>query len=252
MTILDVQQLKKVYKSKIGFNQYPALNGVSFKVEEGEFLGVMGPSGSGKTTLLNILGTIDRPTSGRVLVGGEEIYRMKNKQLANYRRNNIGFVFQDYNLLNTLTIKENILLPLALNDSKASLMVTKVDQLAKDLNIYDILEKYPYEVSGGQQQRTAAARAVITNPKIVLADEPTGNLDSKSTKELLELLNFLNKEYKTTILMVTHDVFTASYSNRILFIRDGKLFNELFKGDNQKDYFDRIIDMMAVLGGEQQ
>lgn len=250
MTILEVQQLKKIYKSKMGLVQYPALNGVSFEVSEGEFLGVMGPSGSGKTTLLNLLGTIDSPSSGNILVDGKEINNLKKKEIAEYRRKNIGFIFQDYNLLNTLTVKENIILPLALNNSETKVMMDKVNKLADDLNIKAILDKYPFEISGGQQQRTAAARAVITNPKIVLADEPTGNLDSKSSKELLDLLKFLNKQYKTTILMVTHDVFSAAYCDRILFIRDGKIFNELLKGEDEKEFFDKIIDMMTVLGGE--
>ncbi len=247
--MLKLENVKKTYISKIGLNQYEALKGISFTVNDGEFVSIMGPSGSGKTTLLNMLGTIDSVTSGTILVDQDDITKMKKKDLANYRREKIGFIFQDFNLLNTLTLKENIMLPILLGSGNKKVDMKKVDKIAKDLSIFKIMDKYPYEVSGGERQRTAAARAIITNPKIVLADEPTGNLDSKSSKELLEMLTFLNQEYGITIVMVTHDIYAASYSNRVLFIRDGKLFNELVKNDDRKEFFDQIIDFEATIGG---
>lgn len=247
--MLKLENVKKTYISKIGLNQYEALKGISFTVNDGEFVSIMGPSGSGKTTLLNMLGTIDSVTSGTILVDQDDITKMKKKDLANYRREKIGFIFQDFNLLNTLTLKENIMLPILLGSGNKKVDMKKVDKIAKDLGIFKIMDKYPYEVSGGERQRTAAARAIITNPKIVLADEPTGNLDSKSSKELLEMLTFLNQEYGITIVMVTHDIYAASYSNRVLFIRDGKLFNELVKNDDRKEFFDQIIDFEATIGG---
>ena len=247
--MLKLENVKKTYISKIGLNQYEALKGISFTVNDGEFVSIMGPSGSGKTTLLNMLGTIDSVTSGTILVDQDDITKMKKKDLANYRREKIGFIFQDFNLLNTLTLKENIMLPILLGSGNKKVDMKKVDKIAKDLGIFKIMDKYPYEVSGGERQRTAAARAIITNPKIVLADEPTGNLDSKSSKELLEMLTFLNQEYGITIVMVTHDIYAASYSNRVLFIRDGKLFNELVINDDRKEFFDQIIDFEATIGG---
>lgn len=250
MQILKVQNISKVYGSKKSAKQYIALESISFEVNEGEFIGVMGPSGSGKTTLLNILGSIDRPTTGRFVMDGKDITGFNKNQLASHRMKNIGFIFQDYNLLETMTLKENIILPLALSGYKVQVMDNKLKSLAKDLGIAEILNKYPYEISGGEQQRAAACRALITNPKLILADEPTGNLDSKSGKDLLDLLTFINKEYKATILMVTHDVFAASYCHKILFIRDGEIYNQLYAGDDKKQFFDSIIDVMSVLGGE--
>jgi len=228
------------------------LKSISFEVHEGEFIGVMGASGSGKTTLLNILGSIDKPTSGRFIMNGKDIAALSKNQLASHRMENIGFIFQDYNLLETMTLKENIILPLALKGNKPGIIEEKLVKLASDLGIMDVLDKYPYEVSGGEQQRAAACRALITNPKMILADEPTGNLDSKSGKDLLNLLTFINKEYRATILMVTHDAFAASYCQKIMFIRDGQIYNELYAGENKKNFFDSIIDVMSVLGVERK
>ncbi|SHK32975.1 ABC transporter ATP-binding protein [Paramaledivibacter caminithermalis] len=250
MQVLKLINIGKVYGSKKSIKQYMALKNISFEVMEGEFIGVMGPSGSGKTTLLNILGSIDKPTTGRLIMGDKDITSLNKKQLAKHRIENIGFIFQDYNLLETMTLKENIILPLALSGHKPGVMEDKLKKISKNMGITKVLGKYPYEVSGGEQQRAAACRALITNPKIILADEPTGNLDSKSGKDLLELLSFINNEYKTTILMVTHDVFAASYCEKIMFIRDGEIYNELYAGNNKKEFFDSIIDVMSVLGGE--
>jgi len=250
MQILKVENVSKVYGTKKSSKEYMALKSISFEVSEGDFVGVMGASGSGKTTLLNILGSIDKPTTGRFIMDGKDIATLNKNQLAKHRMKNIGFIFQNYNLLETMTLKENIILPLALNGHSVDDMENKLIKLAKDLDIIGLLNKYPYEVSGGEQQRAAACRALITNPKVILADEPTGNLDSKSGKDLLELITFINKEYKATIVMVTHDVFAASYCKKIMFIRDGDIYNELYAGDNKKKFFDSIIDVMSVLGGE--
>lgn len=250
MQILQAQNISKVYGAKKSTTNYTALRNISFTVNKGEFIGVMGASGSGKTTLLNILGSIDKPTAGRLMIAEKDIAKLSKKELAKHRMENIGFIFQDYNLLETMTLKENILLPLALKGEKVKVMEQKLVKLANDLNIFKELNKYPYEVSGGQQQRAAACRALITNPKIILADEPTGNLDSKSSKDLLELLTFINKHYQATILMVTHDVFAASYCEKIMFIRDGEIYNELYSGDDKSKFFDSIIDVMSVLGSE--
>lgn len=248
--MLKLDKVKKTYVSTSGLRKYEALKGISFTISDHEFVSIMGPSGSGKTTLLNLLGTIDTVTSGQILVDEEDITKMNKHQVANYRREKIGFIFQDFNLLNTLTLKENIMLPILLGDGKKQIDQGRVDKIGKNLGISHVMNKYPYEVSGGERQRTAAARAIVTNPKIILADEPTGNLDSKSSKELLEMLEFLNQEYGMTILMVTHDIFAASFSNRVLFIRDGKLFNELVKNQDRKEFFDQIIDFEATIGGE--
>ncbi len=250
MQILKTENISKVYGRMKSSKQYMALRSISFEVMEGEFVGVMGQSGSGKTTLLNILGSIDKPTAGRFFMGHKDITALNKKQLAKHRMENIGFIFQDYNLLETMTLKENIILPLALSGHKPGDMEERLKELAKNLGITKVIDKYPYEVSGGEQQRAAACRALITKPKIILADEPTGNLDSKSGKDLLELLSFINEKYKATILMVTHDVFAASYCQKIMFIRDGEIYNELYSGDNKKEFFDSIIDVMSVLGGE--
>ncbi len=252
MQILKVQNVSKVYGSKKSTKLYMALRSISFEVNEGEFIGVMGASGSGKTTLLNILGSIDKPTTGRFFMNDRDITTFSKKQLAKHRMDNIGFIFQDYNLLETMTLKENIILPLALVGHKANIIEEKLRKIVSDLGITEVLEKYPYEVSGGEQQRAAACRALITNPKIILADEPTGNLDSKSGKDLLELLTYINRDYRATILMVTHDVFAASYCQKIMFIRDGEIYNELYAGENKREFFDSIIDVMSVLKGERK
>ncbi len=252
MPLLKVENISKIYGTKRGAKQYEALKRISFEVHEGEFIGVMGASGSGKTTLLNILGSIDRPTNGRFMLDGADITALNKRQLAQHRIENIGFIFQDYNLLETMTLKENIILPLALHGCKVQVMEERLRKLGGDLGILSILDKYPYEVSGGEQQRAAACRALITNPKMILADEPTGNLDSRSGRALLELLTQINRTYGTTILMVTHDVFAASYCQKIMFIRDGEIYHELYAGDDKQKFFDSIIDVMSVLGGEKQ
>ena len=211
----------------------------------------MGASGSGKTTLLNVISTIDRVTSGHIYVGGEDITKLKGNQLNKFRREELGFIFQDFNLLDTLTAYENIALALSIQNANVSEIEEKIKKVADELDIKDILKKYPYQMSGGQKQRVASARAIITDPKLILADEPTGALDSKSAKMLLEKFNFLNKELSATILMVTHDAFTASYADRVIFIKDGKIFNEINKGDEtRKEFFDEIIDVVTLLGGD--
>ncbi len=252
MQILKVQHISKVYGSKKSSKQYMALKSISFGVNKGEFIGVMGASGSGKTTLLNILGSIDKPTTGKIYMDGKDVASLNKKQIAKHRMDNIGFIFQDYNLLETMTLKENIILPLTLKGQNVQIIEEKLNKIVKDLGITKVLEKYPYEVSGGEQQRAAACRALITHPKMILADEPTGNLDSKSGKDLLEILKHINQAYQATILMVTHDVFAASYCQKIMFIRDGEIYNELYAGDNQKEFFDSIIDVMSVLRGEEK
>ena len=252
MQILKVENIGKVYGRKKSTNQYTALRNISFEVNQGEFIGVMGASGSGKTTLLNIIGSLDRPTTGRFLMNGKEIGTLHRNELAKHRIGNVGFIFQDYNLLETMTLKENIILPLTLMGQDVATIEARLSKLASDLGILPVIEKYPYEVSGGEQQRAAACRALINQPKMILADEPTGNLDSKSGKDLLNLLSFINTEYKATILMVTHDVFAASYCGRILFIRDGEIYNELYAGNDKKKFFDSIIDVMSMLGGERK
>ncbi|SHH39135.1 ABC transporter ATP-binding protein [Tepidibacter thalassicus] len=246
--VLDAKDLSKVYGSK--GNVYTALRGISLQIKEGEFVGIMGPSGAGKSTLLNIISTIDKPTSGSITINGENILKFNEEKLSLFRRENLGFIFQDFNLLDTLTVKENILLPLALAKINPKKIEKKVSEVTNTLGISDILNKYPYEISGGQKQRTAAARAIINEPKLILADEPTGALDSKSSTELLQTLSELNERNKATIMMVTHDAFAASYCKRILFIKDGMLFTELIKGESRKEFFDKIIDVLAVLGGD--
>jgi len=252
MELLRIENISKIYGTKRNSNKYTALRNISFEVKQGEFIGVMGASGSGKTTLLNILGSLDKPTSGRFIMNGNDISTLDKNQLAKHRMGHIGFIFQDYNLLETMTLKENIILPLTLMGRDLKTIEAKLSNLASDLGIIPVLDKYPYEVSGGEQQRAAACRALINNPKLILADEPTGNLDSKSGKDLLNLLSFINTEYKATILMVTHDVFAASYCQKILFIRDGEIYNELYGGTDKKQFFDSIIDVMSMLGGERK
>lgn len=247
--ILKIKNVEKYYGNK--GNIVKAIDDISFTVVEGEFIGVMGPSGSGKTTLLNTISTIDEVSSGHIYLGGEDLTEITPKNIAKFRRENLGFIFQDFNLLDTLTIHENIALALTINRTKKTEIDEKVLKVAKELGIEDLLSKYPYEVSGGQKQRTACARALITNPKLILADEPTGSLDSRSAQMLIEMISNLNKSLGATILMVTHDSFTASYCDRILFIKDGKIFTELVKGKNtRKQFFNQILDVVALLGGD--
>ena len=249
MEILKLENVKKYYGSENNITK--AVNDLSLKVNEGEFVAIMGASGSGKTTLLNCISTIDRVTSGHIYVDGEDITKLKGNKLNKFRREELGFIFQDFNLLDTLTAYENIALALSIQNVSASDIAKRIDKVAKELDIKDVLKKYPYQMSGGQKQRVASARAIITNPKLVLADEPTGALDSKSAKMLLERFTYLNKELMATILMVTHDAFTASYASRVIFIKDGKIFNELHRGsDSRKEFFDKIIDVVTLLGGD--
>ena len=248
-TVLEVANVEKYYGNKSNLTK--ALDGISFSVEEGEFVGIMGASGSGKTTLLNCVSTIDRVTSGKIIVNDIDVTRLRGNHLNQFRREELGFIFQDFNLLDTLTAYENISLALTIQRISPTKIHKSVKEIADKLGIEDILEKYPYQMSGGQKQRVACARAMITNPQIVMADEPTGALDSKSARMLLESFQYLNQQMAATILMVTHDAFTASYANRILFIKDGKLFNELVRGrDTRKEFFNRIIEVVTLLGGE--
>lgn len=247
--ILEVKNVEKYYGSKSNLTK--AIDNVSFKVEKKEFVGIMGASGSGKTTLLNCISTIDKVTAGHIFINGNDITKLKGNNLNKFRREKLGFIFQDFNLLDTLTAYENIALALTIQKVLPHKIDEKVKEIAKKLEILDILNKYPYQVSGGQKQRIASARAVITNPELVLADEPTGALDSKSAKQLLDTFETLNEKFGATILMVTHDAFTASYADRIIFIKDGKIFNELIKGnDTRKQFFEKIIEVQTLLGGE--
>ncbi|PWU69921.1 ABC transporter ATP-binding protein [Gracilibacillus dipsosauri] len=247
-TIVDAKRVKKIYGAK--GNVFSALDEIDLTVKQGEFVGIMGPSGAGKSTLLNILATIDEATSGVITIDGTNMMNMDEEQLSSFRRDKLGFIFQDYNLLNTLTIKENIVLPLALAKMNPIELENRVITVANRFGISSILEKYPYQVSGGQKQRTAAARAIVTKPSLILADEPTGALDSKSTTELLESLKELVENDQATILMVTHDAYAASYCGRVLFIKDGQLFTELVKGKkSRKEYFDKLLDVLSALGG---
>ena len=247
--VLEVKNIEKYYGNKSNLTK--AINNISFNIEKGEFVGIMGASGSGKTTLLNCIATIDKVTAGKILINNQDITKLKGNKLNKFRREELGFIFQDFNLLDTLTAYENIDLALTIQKVKTKEIETRVKDIANKLNITDILNKYPYQISGGQKQRVASSRAIITNPKLVLADEPTGALDSKSARQLLESFEDLNEKLNTTILMVTHDSFTASYANRILFIKDGKIFNELIKGeDSRKEFFEKIIEVQTLLGGE--
>ena len=247
--ILKIDSIEKYYGNK--GNILKAIDDVSFEVQKGEFVGVMGPSGSGKTTLLNVIATIDEVSSGHIYLNGKDLTEINKKEIGRFRRENLGFIFQDFNLIDTLTIHENIALALTINKTNKNEIDGKVNSVAKELGIEEILTKYPYEVSGGQKQRTACARALITNPKLILADEPTGALDSRSAQMLIEMISSLNKDFKATRLMVTHDSFTASYCDRILFIKDGKIFTELVRGNNtRKQFFDQILDVVALLGGD--
>ena len=247
--ILKIDSIEKYYGNK--GNILKAIDDVSFEVQKGEFVGVMGPSGSGKTTLLNVIATIDEVSSGHIYLNGKDLTEINKKEIGRFRRENLGFIFQDFNLIDTLTIHENIALALTINKTNKNEIDGKVNSVAKELGIEEILTKYPYEVSGGQKQRTACARALTTNPKLILADEPTGALDSRSAQMLIEMISSLNKDFKATILMVTHDSFTASYCDRILFIKDGKIFTELVRGNNtRKQFFNQILDVVALLGGD--
>lgn len=244
--MLEVVNVSKVYGGQV---PHRALSNMNIHVEKGEFVGIMGPSGSGKTTLLNVISTIDEPTSGEVKIDGDNPHALKQNELAKFRRRDLGFVFQDFNLLNTLTIEENIVLPMTLDQKPVKEMEQKVKEIAHTLGIESILNKRINEVSGGQMQRAAVARAMIHEPKLVLADEPTGNLDSKSSKDVMELLTLMNEQYKATMLLVTHDPVAASYSDRVIFIRDGKLFSEIHRGDHRQLFFQEIIDTLSLMGG---
>jgi len=247
--MLTVTQVEKYYGNK--GNLTKALDGVSFSVQEGEFVGIMGASGSGKTTLLNCISTIDKVTSGQIVIGGMDITEMKSRQLSEFRRKKLGFIFQDFNLLDTLTAQENIILPLTISAVNHREALNRTSEVAQTLGITDVLFKYPYQMSGGQRQRVAAARAIVSKPAMVLADEPTGALDSKSSRILLESMEKLNIELSATILMVTHDAFAASYCKRILFIKDGQLFNELIRGQQtRREFYAKIIEVISLLGGD--
>ena len=247
--ILKVQKIEKYYGSK--GNLTKAIDNISFLVDQGEFVGIMGPSGSGKTTLLNCISTIDTVTTGHIMINKKDITTLKAKALEEFRRDELGFIFQDFNLLDTLTAYENIALALTIQQRKSSEIDPLIKKVAKKLEITEMLNKYPFQMSGGQKQRVASARALVTDPALVLADEPTGALDSRSSRLLLDCFDKLNKEYNTTILMVTHDAFTASFAHRILFIKDGRIFNELIRGcDSRKEFFNKIIEVVTLLGGD--
>lgn len=248
--LLSVRDVQKVYGSREAVTR--ALDDVSFDICEGEFVGVMGPSGSGKSTLLNCISTIDTVTSGNIILNGLDITQLRNRQLSKFRRDDLGFIFQDTNLLDTLTGFENIALALTIKGEKADVVRMKVDRTAGLLGVTDVLQKHPRQMSGGQRQRVAAARAIVADPKLVLADEPTGALDSRNAAVLLETLEVLNEKLNATIMMVTHDAVAASYADRILFIKDGKLFNELRRGDSSRtDFYQRILEVQAFLSGKQ-
>ncbi|WP_297713803.1 ABC transporter ATP-binding protein [Clostridium sp.] len=247
--ILKVEKIEKYYGNKDNITK--AIDNISFRVDKGEFVGIMGPSGSGKTTLLNCISTIDTVTTGNIIINDKDITKMKPKQLENFRKDELGFIFQDFNLLDTLTAYENIALALTIQGVKPREIDIKIKNVAKSLGILEVLNKYPYQMSGGQKQRVASARAIVTSPSLILADEPTGALDSKSSRLLLDSFENLNKDLEATILMVTHDAFTASYAHRILFIKDGKVFNELIRGnDSRREFFNRIIEVVTLLGGD--
>lgn len=247
--VLEVKNIEKYYGNKSNLTK--AIDNISFDVKKGEFVGIMGASGSGKSTLLNCISTIDRVTAGHIIVNGEDITKLKGNKLNKFRREELGFIFQDFNLLDTLTAYENIAIALTIQKVPTKEIDNRVQSIADKLGIKEILKKYSYQVSGGQKQRIASARAIITNPQLVLADEPTGALDSKSARQLLENFEILNQKLNATILMVTHDAFTASYAKRILFIKDGKIFNELNKGmDTRKQFFEKIIEVQTLLGGD--
>ncbi len=253
MSILEVKNLKKIYSTRLGGNKVQALSDVSFSVEKGEYVAIMGESGSGKTTLLNILAALDKPTNGEVLLDGKKLASIKEKEISSFRRDNLGFIFQDFNLLDTFTLEDNIYLPLVLAGKKYDEMSKTLEPIAKTLGISELLNKYPYEVSGGQKQRAAVARALITNPKLVLADEPTGALDSHAADSLLNLLSDINNVGQT-ILMVTHSVKAASHAGRVLFIKDGEVFHQIYRGNSSnEDMYQKISDTLKLIatGGGQ-
>ncbi len=253
MAILEVSGLKKIYTTRFGGNQVQALSNVSFSVEQGEYVAIMGESGSGKTTLLNILAALDKPTSGKVLLEGKDLSAVREKDIATFRRDNLGFVFQEFNLLDTFSLEDNIFLPLVLAGKSYAEMSDRLRPIAETLGITSLLKKYPYEVSGGQKQRAAVARALIIHPKIVLADEPTGALDSKATDELLQLFARINRQGQT-LLMVTHSVKAASHASRVLFIKDGEVFHQIYRGESTNEQlYQKISDTLTILatGGEQ-
>ena len=246
--ILKLERIQKFYGN--GNNITKAIRDISFTVNESEFVGIMGPSGSGKTTLLNCISTIDTASAGHIYLGGTDVTEIKEKEIARFRRENLGFIFQDFNLLDTLTISENIALALTINHIPVGQVDGLVQEMAAKLNITEILEKYPYQVSGGQKQRCACARAIINKPKLILADEPTGALDSHSSQMLLSTIQSINKELGATILMVTHDAFSASYASRILFLKDGEIFTEILKGnDTRQVFFEKILNVLTMMGG---
>lgn len=249
MELLRIQQIEKYYGSKSSLTK--AIDNISMTVNQGEFVAIMGASGSGKTTLLNCISTIDKVTAGHIYLESLDITKLKGKELNKFRRDKLGFIFQDFNLLDTLTAYENISLSLSIQKKSAREIDNAIRMVSQQLGITEVLNKYPYQMSGGQKQRVASARAIVTNPKLVLADEPTGALDSKAAKMLLERFQYLNNEHQATIIMVTHDSFTASYASRVVFIKDGKIFNEISKGlDTRKQFFDKIIDVVTLLGGD--
>ena len=249
MNTLEIKNIEKYYGNKSSLTK--AIDNISFDVQEKEFVAIMGASGSGKTTLLNCISTIDKVTSGHIFIDNKDITKLKGNALNKFRRESLGFIFQDFNLLDTLTAYENIALALSIQNINYKEIDERVNKVAQELDIVDVLNKYPYQMSGGQKQRVASARAIITNPKLILADEPTGALDSKSSKMLLDKFEILNKQLNATILMVTHDAFTASYASRVIFIKDGKIFNEIYKGEStRKEFFDKIIDVVTLLGGD--
>jgi bacitracin transport system ATP-binding protein len=250
MNILEAKKIHKSYGNK--FNKQEVLKGLDISIQEGEFVSIMGASGSGKTTLLNVLSSIDKISNGIITIDGKEISGMKEKKLAEFRKNNLGFIFQEYNLLDTLTVKENILLPLSITKTPSSEAAQKFDSVAKELGIYEVKDKYPNEISGGQKQRTSAARAFIHDPSIIFADEPTGALDSKSASDLLNKLSEMNRKRKATIIMVTHDPVAASYCSRVIFIKDGQIYTQLNKGEESRQtFFKDIMKTQGVLGGVQ-
>ncbi|MEE0464424.1 MAG: ABC transporter ATP-binding protein [Lachnospiraceae bacterium] len=247
--ILRIRNIEKYYGNRTNLTK--AIDNISFDVNDGEFVAIMGASGSGKTTLLNCIATIDRVSAGHIYVEGNDITELNDKQLAAFRRDKLGFIFQDFNLLDTLTAYENIALALSIQKVNYKEIDRRIREMSVKLGIEEILNKYPYQMSGGQRQRVSATRAIITNPKLILADEPTGALDSKSSKMLLERLQYLNNDISATILMVTHDTFSASYASRVIFIKDGKIFNEIIRGNkSRKEFFDEIIDVISLLGGD--
>ncbi|PWW05174.1 putative ABC transport system ATP-binding protein [Paenibacillus cellulosilyticus] len=250
--MIQIDNLTKVYRAFKGAKEVRALDQISFAASRGEFIGIMGPSGSGKTTLLNILSGVDTSTSGEVIIEGQSIARLKKDKLALFRRQRIGYIFQDFNLLDSLTLKENIALPLILDHVAPQQINSRVDELMQFFGIADIAGKYPYHVSGGQKQRTAAARALVTEPAVVFADEPTGNLDSKSASDIMDMLTEMNERKNSTILMVTHDAFAASYCKRIIFIKDGQISVQIQRAGDRKAFFDKILEILSVMRGDAQ